>query len=600
MSLLLKGVTKLSELTIDADKDWAIKGIDSLGYVIIEDGAGHYFQLPSLTTAQRDDLTPATGMTIWNSTTTQVERYNGSDWGAMGIAGVTVRKNTMMPVIGNRPQLNLIEGAAVGINISDNPPDDEIDITISAKYPTRFMTLIPDDAAEAVPAGETGAALANVIGTNFGYEALDFDPAAEEVAYWEWYLTPDYLSENIVVDIYWITTDADTGHNAVFGISVLGREKGEAWDAALGVERTVVASNGGAGVLNKARITTFAPGWSAGDVLLFKLARKALDASDDVDQDARVLKVVASYTGKFAQSFYPLPEAVDLGIAASDAWTVTDAGAFGVPTGATGVILHYEGTPTEELGLRKKGSTDDYHEKAQTGHFWAMCGLDENRKFEVYLGNHAEQTVYLVGYTATGVVFLDNSVEKIPGAYGSWQTIDGSAECPGAIGIIFEIRNTFAADKYYKLRKNGSTDDILGTVRNHVWAMIGCDAAQLIRAYLSDNNVHLHIIGYVTEGAVFKTNGVRKMVANTDVWDDIDCSGDAPSGVMVFFMVNTIRQYSIRKNGSTEYIYDEVDGAVCWSFVACDSGQIVEIKTDIIDAPPTGYYLIGYATWAGA
>ncbi|GAH48140.1 unnamed protein product, partial [marine sediment metagenome] len=73
MSLLTKaGITKLSELTIDADKDWAIKGIDSLAYVIIEDGAGHYMRLPSLTTAERDDLTPAAGMTIWNSTTTQV------------------------------------------------------------------------------------------------------------------------------------------------------------------------------------------------------------------------------------------------------------------------------------------------------------------------------------------------------------------------------------------------------------------------------------------------------------------------------------------------------------------------------------------------
>ncbi|GAI02743.1 unnamed protein product, partial [marine sediment metagenome] len=187
MSLLIKaGITKLSELTIDADKDWAIKGIDSLGYVIIEDGAGHYMQLPSLTTAERDGLTPATGMTIWNSDNTQVERYNGSDWGAMGIAGVTVRRNTQMPVIGIRPQLNLIEGAAVGIIIADNPPDDEIDVTISAKYPTRFKLLIPDDAS--LPTANP-AAKATVDGTNFAYDVLDFDHTTEESANWEAYLT---------------------------------------------------------------------------------------------------------------------------------------------------------------------------------------------------------------------------------------------------------------------------------------------------------------------------------------------------------------------------------------------------------------------------
>lgn len=598
MSLLLKGVTKLSELTIDADKDWAIKGIDSLGYVIIEDGAGHYLRLPSLTTAQRDDLTPAAGMTIWNSTTTQVERYNGSDWGAMGIAGVTVRKNTMMPVIGNRPQLNLIEGASVDINIADNPPDDEIDITISAKYPTRFKLLIPDNAAEAVPGGETKAALANVAGTNFGYETLDFDHTAEEVAYWEAYLTPDYLSENIVVDIFWESAGAG---DAKFGFSVLGREKGEDWDVALGVEQTVVTTNLGAGKLNKSRISTFAPGWSAGDVILFKLARKAGDVADTIDgDDVRVLKVVVSYTGQFAQAFYPIPEPVDLGIAASDAWTEVDAGVFGVPTGATGVILHSMGNPvTQEIGLRKKGSSDNRIEDANPGHFWAMCGIDENRKFEVYLGNHGIQKVYIVGYTATGVVFLDNGIEKIPAGYGAWQDIDCSAECPGALAIIFELRNDISGDKYYKIRKNGSADSRLGTLHDHNWYMMGCDAGQIVNVNLSAANVHLYIIGYVTQGAVFKTNGVRKMVANVDVWDDIDCSGDAPSAVMIFFEVYTTRTVGIRKNGSTEEIYDAVK-SMCGSFVACDSGQKIEVKTTHIEAAPIGYFIFGYATWAGA
>ncbi len=111
----------LSRLEIDTDKDWASFGIDSLGYVIIEDGAGHYFKLPSLTTAQRDALTPATGMTIWNSDNTQVERYNGASWGALGMAGVSVRKD-FGAVIGTRPQLNIMTGVGVELMVEDNPP----------------------------------------------------------------------------------------------------------------------------------------------------------------------------------------------------------------------------------------------------------------------------------------------------------------------------------------------------------------------------------------------------------------------------------------------------------------------------------------------
>ena len=39
-----------------------------------------FVQFGSLTTTERDDLTPAAGMVIWNETTTQFEGFNGTDW----------------------------------------------------------------------------------------------------------------------------------------------------------------------------------------------------------------------------------------------------------------------------------------------------------------------------------------------------------------------------------------------------------------------------------------------------------------------------------------------------------------------------------------
>ncbi|MBA7550274.1 hypothetical protein ES705_42784 [subsurface metagenome] len=543
-------------------------------------------------------------MTIWNSDNTQVEKYDGTTWGPMGIAGVRVRKNSQMPVLGTRPQLNFIEGASIGLNLEDNPPDDEIDITVHAKYPTRFITLIPDDAAEAVPATETKAELASVIGTSLGYESLDFDPGAEEVAYWGYYLTPDYLSENIVVDIYWITTDAETAHNAKFGFSTLGREKGEAWDAILGTERTVVCPNGGDGVLNKARITTFAPGWSPGDVILFKLARKA--AADDVDQDARVLKVVVSYTGQFAQSFYPLPEPVKLTLTAASAWTDMDVSAY-VPVGATGVILHIvnkDSPPDYAIGLRKKGSTDNRTEEIhRVSHFWAMIGVDENRKFQSYVGDTTEIEIYLVGYTATGVVFFDNAYDKTPGVTNSWQDIDLSAECPGAIGVIVEITASAPTYNDYGLRKYGSTDNRYEGTEMHNWAIIGCDTSQVMQAFIGHaagcDISGIFIVGYVTQGAVFKTNANDKSLAEIGDWTEIDCSTEAPKAIMLFFDVHRTGfhyRYGIRKKGSTENIYQDTTGED-WAMVACDSQQKVEGK---IEDVKVDFFLVGYATWAGA
>lgn len=61
-------------------------GIYNINYVRIRDGANGYFKLPSLTTTQRDALSPvANGYMIYNSTTSQVEAYEGGSWS--GTAG---------------------------------------------------------------------------------------------------------------------------------------------------------------------------------------------------------------------------------------------------------------------------------------------------------------------------------------------------------------------------------------------------------------------------------------------------------------------------------------------------------------------------------
>lgn len=64
-------------------------GALSFEIVVIPDGAGHYLQLPSLTTAQRNALTAVNGMHIYNSTTSRVEVYDNGAWRAQGQIAVT-------------------------------------------------------------------------------------------------------------------------------------------------------------------------------------------------------------------------------------------------------------------------------------------------------------------------------------------------------------------------------------------------------------------------------------------------------------------------------------------------------------------------------
>lgn len=601
MSLLLKGVTKLSELDIDANKDWQGKGISNIGTVVVTDGAGHYFELPSLTTAQRDALTPSTGMTIWNSDNTRLERYNGAAWGAIGVAAIAIRKDSGS-VIGTRPQINIHTGVGMGLLVEDNPADNEVDITYSSAAPYKNIILLPEDAV--LPTVNPPARVDT--DGNFSYQTLDFDHTTEETCFWERWLSQDYNEENIVADIYWKSPAA--AGNAKFGFSVLGRAEGETWDVAMGIEQTVVGPTGGAGVLNRARITTFAPGWNKEDTLLFKLARKAADGADTIDaDDVEVVKVVVSYTMTFKQSFYALGTPVELDIGAIGAWREIDVSAY-IPEGATGVILHpvFATAGANAFGLRKKGSTDNRIQQAALQQFGAMIGVDNDRKFECYHGD-PNLTLYLVGYTGPGVTFFDNAYNKSIADIdvNAWKDVDCSVECPNAIGIIIEVILASGGARRYGLRKKGSSDDRHeGLIDEHNWAVVGCDGSQVFQGYINLNTVDFYVVGYITEGASFKTNATDKSLGVTEAWTDIDCQAVAPNANFLFFecynpsVPSTIAyKQAIRKNTSSEDFYDEGDyNYHVWQFVRCDANQVVEGK---IENTKVDFFLYGYATHAG-
>lgn len=87
----------------------------------IPDGAGQYLQLPSLTTTQRDALTPAEGMIIKNSTTENVEKYVDGGWKAA-----------------NQPERY---AATVSASIAANS-DGTVSLTLAKKgYTTGFAVL---------------------------------------------------------------------------------------------------------------------------------------------------------------------------------------------------------------------------------------------------------------------------------------------------------------------------------------------------------------------------------------------------------------------------------------------------------------------------
>ena len=95
-------------------------------------GSGSYILLPVLTSTQRNALSAVAGYTIYNSTTSQIENYNGSSWEAVG---KVYGDSTFLPLGGGTMSGNIaMVGAQTvdGVDISAHAAD------ISAHHPAEI------------------------------------------------------------------------------------------------------------------------------------------------------------------------------------------------------------------------------------------------------------------------------------------------------------------------------------------------------------------------------------------------------------------------------------------------------------------------------
>jgi len=152
-----------------------------------------------------------------------------------------------------------------------------------------------------LPAGAnlTGRAtepeLSQVQGTNFDYDRLLYDKDTDEYCY---YVIPasvlkDYAGGSISINIK-AKANATAG-DVIFFVQLLGRTNNEAWDSAMEAAQTFTAVTvpGTANQLFTATksFTPSAAEFTAGDVLLLKVARKATDAGDTLTVDVEILEI---------------------------------------------------------------------------------------------------------------------------------------------------------------------------------------------------------------------------------------------------------------------------------------------------------------------
>lgn len=132
-------------------------------------------------------------------------------------------------------------------------------------------------------------------GTNFPYAELDYDDAQEEYSCWRFALPPNFdPDEDIIFRISWKSGTAIAG-DAVWGVSVLGREEGDdIAAAAMGANVQVVDTVPGVVEQLAVAIITLTPAQhvlAANDMVIVMLTRDGADVADTLVGDAHLVMV---------------------------------------------------------------------------------------------------------------------------------------------------------------------------------------------------------------------------------------------------------------------------------------------------------------------
>ncbi|MBA7715450.1 hypothetical protein ES703_124496 [subsurface metagenome] len=146
-------------------------------------------------------------------------------------------------------------------------------------------------------AGLNPAAHGAVGGTAFPYAQMVYTAAQEEYARWSFILPPNFdPDEDIIIRIFWKSSTAIVG-DAVWGVSVLGREEGDDINAAaMGVNVQVVDTVPGVVEQLAVAIITLTPAQhvlAADDMVIVMLTRDGADVADTLVGDAHVVMVKA-------------------------------------------------------------------------------------------------------------------------------------------------------------------------------------------------------------------------------------------------------------------------------------------------------------------
>lgn len=300
----------------------------------------------------------------------------------------------------------------------------------------------------------------------------------------------------------------------------------------------------------------------------------------------------------------------------ANAWTDVDCTGSGVPTNASGVLLHVGATGGETVGFRPNGNTNagfitrPMGETGTGGQAWPLVGVTSG-VFEAYIGSTTAVTIWLVGYFDSTVVFLASPTAKTvnQGAWATANTVDISTDTGAdtAIAAILEVETDMYGRAHFRPWGLSSFTDIaadFNALYFHQWFVVPLDTSERAQG-VRRGTVTCRCVGYIKSTAnvtLYSTSDPTESAAGSAGWADITAMPTgAIAGIFQIQNQSTWQHHDLglRTNGETtgeaaivEMITDA--GAI----VEGDANRVVEARGDVPSEDRV--FLWGYFTEATA